>query len=182
MSAAVSKPKGKNRFSGLVTGCAVVGAFLTVIFGLGAIERMTPDTPAQKAVQVTERFSGSSQKTSQPESSGSPRPTAAVSECSSPETGVRHELTARPLKEEWSSWVCIPSGRTFISCEANADLSCADTESDVTKVTYAYQCKNLRGEVVDWTPAACEHYIAIRVRSKDDAARSLAYWLEPYKG
>lgn len=90
---------------------------------------------------------------------------------------VRKSFTAPAQSGNWSSWINVPSGFRLMSCEANDDLTCADTESDVTKVAYAYECMTLDGSV-----GSCEHYVAIRVRSKDETTRKLAYWFEPYSG
>lgn len=95
---------------------------------------------------------------------------------------VRKPFTAPPHASEWPAWIDVPSGYSLLSCEANDDLSCSDTESDPTKVTYDYQCKGPDGTEFDRASNPCTSYIAIRMRSKDETARKLAYWFEPYSG
>ncbi|HEY0979557.1 MAG TPA: hypothetical protein VGE23_01815 [Candidatus Paceibacterota bacterium] len=93
---------------------------------------------------------------------------------------VRHPLRAPAKSQDWSGWISIPSGYRPLVCEADSSLACTDTESDVTKIGYVYQCQDLRGETHDWTPGACEHLVAFRVKAKSDRALNLAYWLEPF--
>ena len=95
------------------------------------------------------------------------------------ELDVRKPLIA-PVGDTWSEWLRVPSGYNILSCEADDALDCTDTETDSSKVRYAYQCKDNLGNVHDFVQGTCETYIALRVRSKTGEPLSLAWWYVNY--
>lgn len=109
-------------------------------------------------------------------------PSATFTSASAPALYVYSPLEAPAQGDGWSDWVYVSSGQKVVSCEANEDLTCSDTESDVTKIGYIYQCMDRKGVVHDWSVEACEKYVAVRVQSKSNIALNLAVWREPYSG
>lgn len=109
-------------------------------------------------------------------------PSAAFTSGSAPVSTVRSPLEAPAQGDGWSDWVYVSSNQKVVSCEANDDLYCTDTEADVAKIGYIYQCMDLKGVVHNWSVEACEKYVAVRVQSKSNTALNLAVWREPYSG
>lgn len=109
-------------------------------------------------------------------------PSATFTSASTPSLYVRSPLEAPAQGDGWSDWVYVSSGQKIVSCEADDNLYCTDTEADVAKIGYIYQCMDLKGEVHNWSVEACEKYVAVRVQSKSNIALNLAVWREPYSG
>ncbi len=109
-------------------------------------------------------------------------PSATFTSASAPTLYVPSPLEAPAQGDGWSDWVYAATGQKIVSCEANDDLDCTDTESDVTKIGYIYQCMDRKGVVHNWSVEACEKYVAVRVQSKSNIALNLAVWREPYSG
>ena len=96
-------------------------------------------------------------------------------------TETRQLITAQAVGGDWSSWIRVPRGSELINCEANAELECTNTSSDVAGFRYAFQCRDLVGQVHDWTLEACgDRALALRLRSKSEEPLSVAFWLEPF--
>lgn len=94
-----------------------------------------------------------------------------------PFTNENRGLTSIPPQDaEWPAWIEVPFGYRIESCEANERRECTDTESDVTKIRYAYQCRNTAGNAEDWSPDTCKAYSAVRMRALGTSPLQIAYW------
>lgn len=97
-----------------------------------------------------------------------------------PELYVRDELWAGPVSDAWSKVITVPTGMNVEFCEADENLSCKSDESGPAKVPFAFKCRTLRNEMVEWSPELCKHYTGISIRSKSETPVRVAYWFKPY--
>lgn len=153
----------KKKPSGLIVGCLIVGIFLTVAIGLRKISDMADSKESAEASSSGNRASGIPGN----------RVRAALVE-----PYVRVPLKAPARTGDWSRVVNVPSGYRPLFCEADESLACTSTETDMAKVNFVFDCRDLRGNASIRTEEG--DLIACRVRAKGDEALNLAVWLEPY--
>lgn len=91
---------------------------------------------------------------------------------------VRTPLTA-PAGDEWSEWIIVRSGENFFICQSDEGLECSSLETDIGKIAFRIQCKDLAGRTHDWSEAMCRKATAFRVQSKNGEIRTI-HWTEPY--
>lgn len=153
----------KKKGSGLILGCLVLGAFLTIAIGL----RKIPDlVDSKESVEVSSpgiRESGNHGNSVRVEQPVDPY--------------VRKPLTAPARTADWSEEIGVPSGYRPMFCEADESLDCTSTESNLASVNFVFNCKDLRGNASIREQEA--DLVSCRVRAKGDSPLNLAYWLEP---
>ena len=88
----------------------------------------------------------------------------------------RKPVTANAHSGSWT-WFDVPSGYHPMICEADESLTCTSTETDISAVNFELQCKDLRGNLLDWRAPA--DLIGCQVRAKGDTPLNLAVWIEP---
>ena len=161
MSASPPKEKGPLRptwvMAAAVTLVLIILCVLVAAFG--------NDTGSEKTEQKADSVQSEPQGADEPDAG---RP--------APEPYVRKPVTANAHSGTWT-WFDVPSGYHPMICEADESLACTSTETDISAVNFELQCKDLRGNLLDWHAPA--DLIGCQVRAKGDSPLKLAVWIEP---